>query len=83
MRKKSRHQRKIFEATPFARQKALDGGLFAKKKEDEGILELAQAQGVYVKTMLNAFGGNCVAMRDHLMVNNGVYQEINVEPLLV
>ncbi|KAF5200434.1 Flotillin-like protein [Thalictrum thalictroides] len=69
-------QRMNAEAALFARQQAVAGELFAKQKEAEGLIALAHAQGVYVQTMLNAFAGNYVAMRDYLMINNGVYQEI-------
>ncbi|KAF5180692.1 Flotillin-like protein [Thalictrum thalictroides] len=64
------------EAALFARQQAVAGELFAKQKEAEGLMAVAHAQGVYVQTLLNVFAGNYVVMRDYLMINNGVYQEI-------
>ncbi|PIA46318.1 hypothetical protein AQUCO_01500081v1 [Aquilegia coerulea] len=69
-------QRMNAEAALFARQQAVAGELFAKQKEAEGLMALAHAQGVYVQTLLNAFAGNYVAMRDYLMITNGMYQEI-------
>ncbi|KAF5201075.1 Flotillin-like protein, partial [Thalictrum thalictroides] len=64
------------EAALFARQQAVAGELFAKQTEAEGLMAVAHAQGVYVLTLLNAFAGNYVVMKDYLMINNGVYQEI-------
>ncbi|KAF5204044.1 Flotillin-like protein [Thalictrum thalictroides] len=69
-------QRMNAEAALFTRQQAVTGELFAKQKEAEGLMALAHAQGVYVKTMLDAFGGDYNAMRDYLMINNGMYQDI-------
>jgi flotillin len=37
---------------------------------------LGQAQGVYVSTLLNALGNNYTAVRDYLMINGGMFQEI-------
>ncbi|KAF5176212.1 Flotillin-like protein [Thalictrum thalictroides] len=64
------------EAALFACQQAVAGELFAKQNEAEGLMAVAHAQGVYVLTLLNAFAGNYVVMKDYLMINNGVYQEI-------
>lgn len=69
-------QRKNAEAGLYTRRQAAEGELFTKQKEAEGLMALAKAQGVYVKTMMDAFGGNYVAMRDYLMINNGIYQDI-------
>ncbi|KAL5706241.1 Flotillin-like protein 4 [Ranunculus cassubicifolius] len=69
-------QRKNAEAALFAHQQAAEGELYAKQKEAEGIVALARAQGVYVKTLLDAFGGNYLAMRDYLMITKGMYQDI-------
>ncbi|XP_052172863.1 flotillin-like protein 4 [Diospyros lotus] len=69
-------QKAIAEATFYARQQAADGELYAKKKEAEGLVALAQAQGLYIQTLLDALGGNYNALRDYLMINNGMFQEI-------
>jgi len=37
---------------------------------------LGQAQGVYVSTLLNALGNDYTAVRDYLMINGGMFQEI-------
>lgn len=41
-----------------------------------GIYALAEAQAVYVKSMLGAFGGNYNALHDYLMLDRGVYQQM-------
>ncbi|KAL5707926.1 Flotillin-like protein 4 [Ranunculus cassubicifolius] len=69
-------QRKNAEAELFARRQKAEGELYAKQKEAEGIMAVAKAQGVFVKTMLEAFDGNYVSMRDYLMITNGLYQDI-------
>ncbi|KAI3518862.1 hypothetical protein L1887_07710 [Cichorium endivia] len=60
-----------------ATQKAIaDGELYAKQKEAEGLIVVAQAQGTYIRTLLGAFGGNYTSFRDYLMINGGMFQEI-------
>lgn len=69
-------QKMAAEAALYARQQAAEGELYAKKKEAEGLVALAEAQGVYVNTLLRAVGGNYTALRDYLMINGGMFQEI-------
>ncbi|KAH7664329.1 Flotillin family protein [Dioscorea alata] len=69
-------QKAVAEATFFARQQAADGELYAKKKEAEGLVALAEAQGAYLSTLLGALGGNYTALRDYLMINQGMYKDI-------
>lgn len=69
-------QKAVAEATFFARRQAADGELYAKKKEAEGLVALAEAQGAYLSTLLGALGGNYAALRDYLMINQGMYQDI-------
>ncbi|KAM0009334.1 putative Flotillin family [Helianthus debilis subsp. tardiflorus] len=64
------------EAALYSRKQVADGELYAKQKEAEGLVYLAQAQGVYIRTLLGALGGNYDALRDYLMINGGMYQEI-------
>ncbi|KAI3454232.1 hypothetical protein Pfo_010895 [Paulownia fortunei] len=59
-----------------AAAEAAFGDLYAKKKEAEGLIALAEAQGTYIRTLLDAFGGNYAALRDYLMISGGMYQEI-------
>ncbi|XP_021739207.1 flotillin-like protein 3 [Chenopodium quinoa] len=74
--KEAEAQKKLAEAAFYSRQQAADAELYAKQKEAEGILALAQAQGTYVRTLLEALGGNYVALRDYMMINNGMFQDI-------
>ncbi|KAL1301119.1 hypothetical protein HN51_045757 [Arachis hypogaea] len=69
-------QMKLAEAQFFARQQTADAQLYAKKKEAEGLMELGKAQGAYLKTLHEALGGNYAALRDYLMIERGMYQEI-------
>lgn len=39
-------------------------------------MAMADAQGTYLKTLLGAVNNDYSAMRDFLMINNGIYQEI-------
>ncbi|KAE8684184.1 Flotillin-like protein 1 [Hibiscus syriacus] len=52
------------------------------KIEAEGLMALVKAQGVYLSTLLEAVGGNYVILRDYLMINARMFQDIakiNVE----
>ncbi|XP_015885800.2 flotillin-like protein 4 [Ziziphus jujuba] len=64
------------EAELYARQQAADGEFYAKKKEAEGLVALGQAQGVYLRTLLEALKGDYAALRDYLMINSGMFQQI-------
>ncbi|XP_074275883.1 flotillin-like protein 3 [Silene latifolia] len=64
------------EALFYARQQEADAEVYAKKKEAEGIVALAQAQGFYLSTLLKSLDGNYAALRDYMMINTGVYQEM-------
>lgn len=39
-------------------------------------MTLAKAQGAYVRTLLDALGGDCCALRDYLMIDGGMFQEM-------
>ena len=70
------------DSTFYAHKQEAEAELYAKKKEAEGIVTLGNAQGAYVSTLLNALGNNYTAVRDYLMINGGMFQEIakiNVE----
>ena len=69
-------QKASADATFYASKQAAEAELYAKKKEAEGIVTLGQAQGVYVSTLLNALGNDYTAVRDYLMINGGMFQEI-------
>lgn len=69
-------QKALADATFYARTQAAEAELYAKKKEAEGIVTLGNAQGVYLSALLNALGNNYTAVRDYLMINGGMFQEI-------
>ncbi|KAL0311737.1 UNVERIFIED_CONTAM: Flotillin-like protein 4 [Sesamum radiatum] len=52
------------EAAFYGRKQIVDGELYAKKKEAEGLIAVAEAQGTYIRTLLEALGGNYGALRD-------------------
>ncbi|KAI8526005.1 hypothetical protein RHMOL_Rhmol13G0274800 [Rhododendron molle] len=66
----------IADAAFYAQQQVADGALYAKQKEAEGIASIAEAQGLYLKCLLKEVNGNYAALRDYMMINNGVFQEI-------
>ncbi|KAI9097521.1 hypothetical protein K1719_025292 [Acacia pycnantha] len=47
-----------------------------KMKEAKGIVALGQVQGTYLRTLLDSLGGDYAALRDYLMINGGVFQEM-------
>ena len=74
--KEAEARKAIAEADFYARQQGADGEFYSKRKEAEGLVALGQAQGVYLRTLLDALGGNYGALRDYLMINGGMFQEI-------
>jgi flotillin len=74
--KGSEAERQASEAQLYAIQKAADAELYRKKREAEGMMVLAAAQGTYIKTLLKAVGGNYGALRDYLMIKNGLFKDI-------
>jgi len=74
--KEALSQKVLAEASFYTRQQESDALLYAKQKEAEGIITLAQAQGTYVDTLLKSLGGNYMALRDYIMINNGMFQDI-------
>lgn len=60
----------------YTKQKAAEAQLFAAKKEAEGMAALAQAKGYYLQTLLKQLGGNYSALRDFLMIEKDVFQDI-------
>ncbi|KAH9621358.1 hypothetical protein KSS87_005680, partial [Heliosperma pusillum] len=74
--KEAEAQKALAEAAFYTRQQEADAELYAKKKEAEGITALAQAQGTYVKTLLQSLNGDYASLRDYMMINNGMFQDI-------
>uniref|UniRef100_A0A803LED3 Flotillin-like n=1 Tax=Chenopodium quinoa TaxID=63459 RepID=A0A803LED3_CHEQI len=64
------------DAAFYTRQQAADADLYSKKKEAEGVVALANAQGYHLSTLLKALNGNYAALRDYMMINAGVFQEM-------
>ncbi|KAF6150881.1 hypothetical protein GIB67_020964, partial [Kingdonia uniflora] len=52
------------EGEQYAKFKEAEGDLYSKIKKAEGLRAFVDAQGFYVKTLMNSFGGNYTAMRD-------------------
>ncbi|XP_027083952.2 flotillin-like protein 4 [Coffea arabica] len=74
--KQAEAEKATASAALYARQQQIEGDLYAKKKEAEGLKALAEAQGVYLRTLLDSLGGNYGALRDYLMINGGLFQEL-------
>ncbi|KAF3792479.1 hypothetical protein EJ110_NYTH11298 [Nymphaea thermarum] len=51
------------------RNRQQDAELYAKQKASEVMVEAANAEAYYVDEMLTALGGNYMAQRDYLMIN--------------
>ncbi|XP_058226672.1 flotillin-like protein 4 [Rhododendron vialii] len=64
------------DAAFYTQQQVADGALYAKQKEADGIAAIADAQGLYLKCLLKEVNGNYAALRDYMMINDGVFQEI-------
>ncbi|CAN1169314.1 Flotillin-like protein 1 [Linum perenne] len=64
------------DAEFYRKQKAADAELYSKQKEAEATMALAKAQGYYVKTILESLGGDYGAMRDYLMIDGGMFQQL-------
>ncbi|KAF6150518.1 hypothetical protein GIB67_030319 [Kingdonia uniflora] len=64
------------EGEQYAKFKEAEGNLYAKIKKAKVLRAFADAQGFYVKTLMNSFGGNYTAMRDYMMINNRMFENI-------
>ncbi|PKI75277.1 hypothetical protein CRG98_004317 [Punica granatum] len=69
-------QKASAEAAFFAKQQAAYAEVYANRNEAEGLVALAHAQGVYLATLLRAFGRNYAALRDYLTIEHGMFQQI-------
>ncbi|XP_062098250.1 flotillin-like protein 4 [Humulus lupulus] len=74
--KEASAKKAIAEADFYSRQQAADGEFYAKKKEAEGLIALGEAQGAYLRTLLDSLGGNYGALRDYLLISGGMFQDI-------
>ncbi|XP_062204898.1 flotillin-like protein 2 [Phragmites australis] len=64
------------DAQFFEQKLAEDAKLYAKQKEAESLAMVGKAKAEYVSSMLQALGGNYNALRDYLMIDGGLYQEM-------
>ncbi|GAA0140767.1 hypothetical protein LIER_02058 [Lithospermum erythrorhizon] len=70
-------QRMSADAQLYSRQQEAEAELFAKKKETE-------AKDYHVRTLLSSLGGNYNALRDFMMIDGGLFQDLaktNVQAL--
>ncbi|KAI9101458.1 hypothetical protein K1719_023940 [Acacia pycnantha] len=74
--KKAEAQKTTAAAALFARMKEADGELYSKLKEVEGTVALGQAQGTYLRTLLDSLNGNYTALREYLIINGGLIQDM-------
>ena len=64
------------DAQFFEQKLAEDAKLYAKQKEAESLATVGKAKADYVAAMLQALGGNYHALRDYMMIDGGLYQEM-------
>lgn len=64
------------DAQFFEQKLAEDAKLYAKQKEAESLATVGKAKAEYVASMLQALGGNYHALRDYMMIDGGLYQEL-------
>jgi len=64
------------DAQFFEQRLAEDAKLYARQKEAESLATVGKAKAEYVASMLEALGGNYHALRDFLMIDGGLYQEM-------
>uniref|UniRef100_A0A0V0IYM5 Flotillin-like n=1 Tax=Solanum chacoense TaxID=4108 RepID=A0A0V0IYM5_SOLCH len=75
-RKAAEAKKLAAEAQTYAIQLTADAALYAKKKEAEGLKGIAEAEGVYVRSLMSALGGNYNALRDYMMIDKGMFKDI-------
>ncbi|KAI3864940.1 hypothetical protein MKW92_005957 [Papaver armeniacum] len=69
-------KQKQAETALYEKQKSAEAQKLAAEKEAEGMVAAAEAQGVYVGTLVKSFNGNYASLRDYLMIDGGMYQQI-------
>ncbi|XP_049367365.1 flotillin-like protein 3, partial [Solanum verrucosum] len=74
--KKAEAQRASADADLYARQQAANSELYAKQKEAEGVAAIGKAQAMYLGSILKELNHDYSALRDYLMINNGIFKEI-------
>ncbi|GJN20886.1 hypothetical protein PR202_gb08319 [Eleusine coracana subsp. coracana] len=64
------------EAQFYEQKLAEDAKLYARQNGAESLSLVGKAKAEYVSSMLQAVGGNYNALRDYLMIDGGLYQEM-------
>lgn len=64
------------EAALFATQKEAEGELYSIQKEAKGLEDLAKGQSEYLKTLMEKFEGDYNKVRNYMIIDQGVYEEI-------
>uniref|UniRef100_A0A0E0EZ15 Flotillin-like n=1 Tax=Oryza meridionalis TaxID=40149 RepID=A0A0E0EZ15_9ORYZ len=74
---KSAEARKAQAGAKFFEQKlAEDARLYARQREAEALATVGKAKAEFVASMLRELGGDHGALRDSLMIDGGVYEEV-------
>ncbi|KAM7256842.1 hypothetical protein ACFE04_012583 [Oxalis oulophora] len=74
--KSAEAKKAMSDALSYAAKQSTDAQLYAKKGEAEAVKLLAEAQGHYVKTLLGALDGKYELLRDYMMIDKNVFQEM-------
>lgn len=64
------------EAALFTSQKEAEGELYSMQKEAKALEDLAMGQSVYLKSLMEKFDGDYNKVRNYMMIEEGVYEEI-------
>ncbi|KAF3792597.1 Flotillin-like protein 1 [Nymphaea thermarum] len=64
------------DAEMYANQRKADADLYRKMREAESLVALSDAQAHHIQVLLDALGGNYGALRDYIMLQNGLYREV-------
>ncbi|XP_059303506.1 flotillin-like protein 3 [Lycium ferocissimum] len=74
--KKAEAQKANADAELYTRQQNTNSELYAKQKEAEGVAAIGKAEATYLGSILKELNHNYSALRDYMMINNGIYQDI-------
>lgn len=64
------------EAALFESQKEAEGELYSVQKEAKALEDLAKGQTAYLKALMEKFEGDYNKVRNYMMIDKGVYEEI-------
>jgi flotillin len=64
------------KAALFQSQKEAEGELYSVQKEAQALKDLAKGQSAYLKALMEKFEGDYSKVRNYMMIDNGVYEEI-------